>query len=121
MSNKDFEAWWNAPTTNRQLTDIPEFIAEYVWQAARAKYEPKWISVDERLPEPNREYLVNASYIDGEADPVQRVETATLTMSGDWQYQCGSMDYHYSKDDSEYRVITHWQTLPPAPQENDNG
>jgi hypothetical protein len=34
MFSSGFEEWWNAPTTNKRLTDISEDQAKYIWLAA---------------------------------------------------------------------------------------
>ena len=133
MSNKDFEAMREAfeifakTKTRGALEDVIMFARDdegYIapatqhhfetWQAARAKYEPKWISVDDL----------------SEHIPCQE-PLWCLTSTGDRVVACywPTEDYHDTEvwqDEQgisawETDEITHWQPLPPAPQEADHG
>lgn len=72
--------------------------------AGRRDYEPKWIPVTERLPEPFVSVLV---YMPLEA-PFETVREGFLTKSGFW---------HAALFDSVSNEVTYWMPLPEPPKE----
>lgn len=87
----------------------PTRIMRYCCAALREKV-PKWISVEDRLPEPGVPVLVN--YIGTDELPSADGVVAWT----DW----GALWWEGSLADSESEVtvpITHWMPLPPGPKE----
>lgn len=76
------------------------------WQAwlARAQ-QSAWISVEERLPEINKEVLV--AWTDGVVGRARHINDESEKQTWDIY--------------SSYEQITHWQPLPEPPQGNTNG
>jgi hypothetical protein len=86
-------------------------IAEAVYNAGYRK-QSEWISVDERLPEPNKECLVAAKV--GERMVVDLGERVRC-------FDCRTMEHSYALsitndwDEGEGCEITHWMPLPEPP------
>nr|DAT03226.1 MAG TPA: Protein of unknown function (DUF551) [Caudoviricetes sp.] len=76
------------------------------WQAwlARAQ-QSAWISVEERLPEINKEVLV--AWTDGVVGRARHINDESEKQTWDIY--------------SSYEQIAHWQPLPEPPQDNTNG
>ena len=76
------------------------------WQAwlARAQ-QSAWISVEERLPEINKEVLV--AWTDGVVGRARHINDESEKQTWDIY--------------SSYEQMTHWQPLPEPPQGNTNG
>jgi hypothetical protein len=89
----------SAPSSER-LDLITEALQQVAEESA-----PKWISVSERLPETNGDYL---AVYQGEGfpsgKPYKRVAILLFTQGRYWS--CSSLER-----------VTHWMPLPPAPKE----
>ena len=72
---------------------------------------PRWIPVEERLPEEGVEVLC---LLETEGDPIQRVclRQETTVNGVHWHYEWEPL-YSYPY----YMEPTHWMPLPPAPGE----
>ena len=87
-------------------------VAWQVWQAAKAQAVPEWISVEDKLPTENGNYLV---CIDGDV----------FYLTAKWvknHFKFLARGYGLTEDFTDWRYcegvkVTHWMTLPAAPQE----
>ena len=85
------------------------------WQAAKAQAVPEWISVEDKLPTENGNYLV---CIDGDV----------FYLTAKWvknHFKFLARGYGLTEDFTDWRYcegvkVTHWMTLPAAPQEPTN-
>ncbi len=71
-----------------------------------AATKPKWVSVSDRLPEEVGKYLCHFS--DG------TIETYDYQKLDDGRY--GITDVGYGFEAANNWHVTHWQSLPPAPE-----
>ena len=75
---------------------------------------PRWIPVEERLPEKHSEYIVCAC---DEGEPIdERIWGDTVVVCAD--YYDGA--FTWSEGNTEYDIsdiVTHWMPLPEAPKE----
>ena len=84
-------------------------------QAAKAQAVPEWISVEDKLPTENGNYLV---CIDGDV----------FYLTAKWvknHFKFLARGYGLTEDFTDWRYcegvkVTHWMTLPAAPQEPTN-
>ena len=80
--------------------------------------EPRWISVDERLPEKKGQYLVYTKWTYGN---FIRLCNWTPKYNG-WEEHLNGRAIWYNYDseygDYECKDITHWMSLPDAPEED---
>ncbi|MEG0346557.1 MAG: DUF551 domain-containing protein [Acinetobacter sp.] len=89
--------------------------ADLMWQAAKAQAVPEWISVEDKLPTENGNYLV---CIDGDV----------FYLTAKWvknHFKFLARGYGLTEDFTDWRYcegvkVTHWMTLPAAPQEPTN-
>ena len=89
--------------------------ARDAWQAAKAQAVPEWISVEDKLPTENGNYLV---CIDGDV----------FYLTAKWvknHFKFLARGYGLTEDFTDWRYcegvkVTHWMTLPAAPQEPTN-
>ena len=85
------------------------------WLAAKAQAVPEWISVEDKLPTENGNYLV---CIDGDV----------FYLTAKWvknHFKFLARGYGLTEDFTDWRYcegvkVTHWMTLPAAPQEPAN-
>ena len=68
--------------------------------------QPKWISVEDRLPEEFKRVLVNVRHKHNPKDGYREVEIRHWSTSYGWHMQ------------DNYYEITHWMPLPEAPKED---
>lgn len=81
--------------------------------AGRRDYEPKWISVEERLPEEEKTVLVVRKFLSAKGVTVRTyVETAEL-IGGDWV----SMSDEYKIIRYRHTDPIYWMPLPEPPKE----
>ena len=86
-----------------------------IWQAAKAQAVPEWISVEDKLPTENGNYPV---CIDGDV----------FYLTAKWvknHFKFLARGYGLTEDFTDWRYcegvkVTHWMTLPAAPQEPTN-
>ena len=89
--------------------------ARDAWQAAKTQAVPEWISVEDKLPTENGNYLV---CIDGDV----------FYLTAKWvknHFKFLARGYGLTEDFTDWRYcegvkVTHWMTLPAAPQEPTN-
>ena len=89
--------------------------ANAIEQAAKAQAVPEWISVEDKLPTENGNYLV---CIDGDV----------FYLTAKWvknHFKFLARGYGLTEDFTDWRYcegvkVTHWMTLPAAPQEPTN-
>ena len=82
-----------------RLSDNP--VELYAAQYIEELQKPRWISVNERLPEKDQEVLV---YLFKD-----RPYLAWLNVDGEWETEEFTIDYDY--------LPTHWMPLPEPPKE----
>ena len=104
-----FEAWYRTAGTaplERDGDGYAYMHLDYAWQAwlARAQ-QSAWISVEERLPEINKEVLV--AWTDGVVGRARHINDESEKQTWDIY--------------SSYEQIAYWQPLPEPPQDNTNG
>ena len=107
-----FEAWYcdfvGVPDAQREnyVARMRANEADEAWQAwiARAQ-QSAWISVDDRLPELNKEVLV--AWTDGVVGRARHINDESEKQTWDIY--------------SSYEQIAYWQPLPEPPQDNTNG
>ena len=78
--------------------------------------EPRWISVEERLPKENGRYLI-ASKFSGHI--FAEILSWTPQYDGPEEYLQGKaiwFDYDSEYGDYEYTGVTHWMPLPKLPE-----
>ena len=73
---------------------------------------PRWISVEERLPEEKKEVL--CFYIGEDGTKWRTVGAVVSFLDGGWR-----LDIYYDDYDCDY-VVTHWMPLPEPPKEADH-
>lgn len=107
-----------------ELTREYESMAKSVNEAAEIlrKSKPKWISVEERLPEENGRYLVRykrdivLDYIEVHDDEVRIMR---FFVDDGWRYPFLCQP---ELRKAEHQTVTHWMELPILPAEdNENG
>ena len=89
--------------TTEFIHDWPYSTAEEAYLAGHADAQPKWISVDERLPEPWRNVLI------GVAEPEK------VLAPGYWNDR--DKQWLYFWNDKEVPSVTHWMPLPEPPED----
>ena len=71
--------------------------------------QPKWTSVEERLPAVGEVVLVRAK-----VKPHESVSHDALTFASYWNDECWVVDF---LDDTDEIIVTHWMNLPESPKE----
>ena len=108
-----FEAWMaelypTNPQTERVGDEYSRLGTQYKWEGWQARAEQsEWISVEDKLPELNKEVLV--VWTDGVFGFATRIETKYHEERWNWETAAFS------------ETITHWQPLIEPPQDNTNG
>ena len=100
---------------NMDLNAYVYDFANAIEQAAKAQAVPEWISVEDKLPTENGNYLV---CIDGDV----------FYLTAKWvknHFKFLARGYGLTEDFTDWRYcegvkVTHWMTLPAAPQEPAN-
>ena len=98
--------------------DLHSYVYEFanaIEQAVKAQAVPEWISVEDKLPTENGNYLV---CIDGDV----------FYLTAKWvknHFKFLARGYGLTEDFTDWRYcegvkVTHWMTLPAAPQEPTN-
>lgn len=101
----NYKAFAQAADAIEELSrTVEEQKAQIITMAAEGK--PQWISVEERLPEEDGNYLVNCSSAVCESNFSIRREAHWLDPVEEWE---------------KYEDVTHWMALPEPPQEVNNG
>lgn len=101
-----FEAWMaelypTNPQTERVGDEYSRLGTQYKWEGWQAKAaQSAWISVEERLPEINKEVLV--AWTDGVVGRARHINDESEKQTWDIY--------------SAYEQITHWQPLPEPPK-----
>ena len=105
-----FEKHNNGTYLQRSIRNMYE-----AWQAAKAQAVPEWISTEDKEPVENGNYLV---CIDGDV----------FYLTAKWvknHFKFLARGYGLTEDFTDWRYcegvkVTHWMTLPAAPQEPTN-
>jgi hypothetical protein len=85
-----------------------EMIAECIYNDGGYRKQSEWISVDERLPTEQKEFLAYYGFDNGDGD-LGMMFTGVLTY-----FACDKRP-HFQHEDLRLRV-THWMPLPEAPK-----
>lgn len=101
----------------RLLKDVQDYLKAIRKCGARIEQQvkqlevaqPKWISVEERLPEVGEVVLVRAK-----VKPHESVSHDALTFASYWNDECWVVDF---LDDTDEIIVTHWMLLPSVPKE----
>lgn len=93
----------------------------YVIDESTIGVRPKWISVEDRLPEDYYEYVLVYARMDGD-EPCPT--SIARQFKGEWEMlnhadqsnavACGDLTWYMSEED-----ITHWMPLPKPPREDE--
>ena len=118
-----FEAWFESRYDAHFMQfalDLDLYVDKHTqtcWEAWQAKAQavPEWISVEDKLPTENGNYLV---CIDGDV----------FYLTAKWvknHFKFLARGYGLTEDFTDWRYcegvkVTHWMTLPAAPQEPTN-
>lgn len=79
----------------------------------REKYKPRWISVEERLPECNDDVLVFVQHpISGHCWMQTAHHVSTIGMD-----ECEDDEWWLSGTGETVSFVTHWMPLPESPKE----
>jgi hypothetical protein len=73
-----------------------------------------WISVEERMPEPDTECLVYGRS-PWAKEPYVRIDTWSMQRECPVGWSSHTIETGYAWDDSDFDDITHWMPLPAAP------
>lgn len=88
-------------------SDAEREYAQALDVALDALERDRWISVDDRLPEPRKDVIVRIKSLDGK----------WFGTSVDYQLEDGQ----WKKSGSTWKIsVTHWMPLPEPPKEDDN-
>lgn len=93
----------NYDTKREEIYFTHKWVGAYEMAIAALREQPRWISVDERLPEPFVSVLV---YMPDER-PLPPVHEGFLAREGMWYAN------HFDREPME---ITHWMPLPEPPE-----
>lgn len=131
-----FEAWYCRNHTGLKQSDLAKFrtlsgysfsdslkinISWGVWQAAKAQAVPKWISVEDKLPEtePNTDGVVCAVVCSlGNAYRARYMHDVDIGVDtkywSEFAVNCNGRECEHYEINAK---ISHWMPLPDAPQE----
>ena len=102
-SPKALRAWDVAKSTKDNWADNEQHALRLTKEVEWHVHPPRWISVEERLPERYKHVLVATRFTDGgEPD----LEIAYFSIGG-WKKEEGRL----------YGKVTHWMPLPEPPEE----
>lgn len=97
-----------------------QYCQETVQFAPSVEAEPKWISVKERLPEAEGDYLVCSEFADIRS---LKIMTFALNLESVDEYcfagekRPGWWDFDGETGNYEWSHVTHWMHLPELPKE----
>ncbi|MBR5878416.1 MAG: DUF551 domain-containing protein [Akkermansia sp.] len=106
-----------AATTEQSAAEVLQrYIDAYDMAISAMKEQPRWISVEERLPEKEGQYLVYTKWTYGN---FIRLCNWTPKYNG-WEEHLNGRAIWYNYDseygDYESKDITHWMPLPEPPE-----
>jgi hypothetical protein len=73
-----------------------------------------WISVEDRMPEPETECLVYGE-TKWSTEPCVCVDTWTMQREAPLSFSSATIEIGYGWDEHEYEEVTHWMPLPAPP------
>jgi hypothetical protein len=122
MSEEDKNSWFKAAQNDiKQLNFSYDETIEAI-QIAYEEGQPKWISVDEKLPDRRGNYVVYYNY--GNANGVVSNFSISQFYLGKWyddnaDFSIEKHDLFEYKNTEGYCKITHWAPLPPKPEQRE--
>ncbi|MBR5607735.1 MAG: DUF551 domain-containing protein [Bacteroidaceae bacterium] len=106
-----------AATTEQSAAEVLQrYIDAYDMAIAALREQPRWISVEERLPEKNGRYLVIHKFY---SYNLQGIFSWTDCYDGVEEHLRGrAMWYDYDSEYGDYATsgVTHWMPLPEPPE-----
>ena len=93
-------------------TDILNVLRNWVCRQSTVEAYGQWVSVEDRLPEENGEYIVSACDEDGPYDERIWGDTVIVCVEycdGAWTWQ------HYNDEYDLDGIVTHWMPMPEPP------
>ena len=107
--------------TDRIVWDVLEGVTDTIYDEEAIEAEPKWISVKEKLPEAEGNYLVCSEFADIRN---LKIMTFALNLESVDEYcfagekRPGWWDFDGETGNYEWSHVTHWMPLPELPKED---